>query len=113
MAATTAWKTAGPSDRRCYDVKDDEADGSSSSSGDDVIAKCGRLLQSDAFCLMLSGMTGLKLHPLAPDDSSASEDEGQEQPTTSASNGDDDKKAKVTDTSIDAHSFAQYTYYFL
>ena len=75
---------------------DDEADGSSS--GDDVIAKCGRLLQSDAFCLMLSGMTGLKLHPLAPDDSSASEDEGQEQPTTSASNGDDDKKAKVTNT---------------
>ena len=74
---------------------DDEAD----SSGDDVISKCGRLLQSDAFCLMLSGMTGLKLHPLAPDDSSASEDEGQEQPTTSASNGDDAKKAKVTNTS--------------
>jgi len=103
LAATTAWKTAGPSDRRCYDVMmNDEADGSSS--GDDVIAKCGRLLQSDAFCLMLSGMTGLKLHPLAPDDSSASEDEGQEQPTTSASNGDDAKKAKGSDSGSNPRS---------
>merc|ERR1712029_657803 len=76
---------------RCYDVMDDEADGSSS--GDDVIAKCGRLLTSDAFCLMLSGMTGLKLHPLAPDASSdeeeekGEEEEEQQATTSNNSNG--------------------------
>ena len=65
LEATENWRESGPADRRCYDVPNENSENSSG-----PIAKCASLLQSDAFCLMLSGMTGLKLHPLAPDDSS-------------------------------------------
>ena len=68
LAATENWRESGPADRRCYDVPDEDSENNSA-----AIAKCASLLQSDAFCLMLSGMTGLKLHPLAPDDSSEDE----------------------------------------
>ena len=68
LAATENWRESGPADRRCYDVPDEDSENNSA-----AIAKCASLLQSDAFCLMLSGMTGLKLHPLAPDDSSEHE----------------------------------------
>jgi len=55
------WEKVGPPDRRNY-VK---------LAGDtcQVLETCLKLFTSEAFFLMLSNLTGLKLHPLAPEDS--------------------------------------------
>jgi len=61
------WEKVGPPDRRSY-VR---------LAGDtcQVLATCYKLFTSEAFFLMLSNLTGLKLHPLAPEESDLDSDD--------------------------------------
>ena len=71
------WETVGPPDRRSCQVQ----------AGDScqLLDSCHKLFTSEAFFLLLSNLTGLKLHELAPEDSDEEEDE----------NGDEEKVPKV------------------
>ena len=64
-----AWRREGPADRRCYQVLDGEVD---------TLSACIRFFSSEAFFLLLSNLTGLRLHQLAPADSEDEEAGGQE-----------------------------------
>ena len=70
LASHESWTRMGPPDRRCLDVLDDHDE------VDEVIKSCLQFFTSDAFYLMLSNLTGLKLHQLAPE--SDNEEEEQE-----------------------------------
>jgi len=62
----TKWETEGPPDRRsCVRLAGDTCQ---------AIEICSKLFTSEAFFLMLSNLTGLKLHPLAPDDDEEEEE---------------------------------------
>ncbi|KAL4236381.1 Prolyl 3-hydroxylase ogfod1 [Mactra antiquata] len=56
------WKKIGPANKRCYEVAD-------STKLPPTVQTCINLLKSDALFLMLSNMTGLKLHELAGESS--------------------------------------------
>ena len=65
--AEAAWKHVGPADKRSIErLADDETP--------EIVRECLNFLQSDAFFLMLSNLTGLRLHPLAPEDSDEDSD---------------------------------------
>ncbi len=61
LKAAKNWKKVGPADRRCFETIDTNDD------NEDILAKCCQFLKSDAFFLLLSSLTGLRLHPLAPE----------------------------------------------
>ena len=44
-----------------------------------MVRQCVRLFKSDAMFLLLSNMTGLRLHPLAPEDDDEDEDDNVEE----------------------------------
>merc|ERR1719418_158993 len=56
----------GPPDRKCCQVLEVAEDTQQQQQG--VIHQCLRLFTSDAFFLLLSNLTGLRLHQLAPED---------------------------------------------
>ncbi|XP_075432994.1 prolyl 3-hydroxylase OGFOD1 [Ascaphus truei] len=66
------WELCGPPNRRCYER----------AGGDlpDVLARCMELLRSEAIFLLLSNLTGLRLHFLASDDGESEEGEGPSEP---------------------------------
>ena len=79
LGAKLGWQRKGPANRRCYDVlREEDEEGAMP----EVVRQCVRLFRSDAMFLLLSNMTGLRLHPLAPED----DDEDE--------NGDADKTDK-------------------
>ena len=61
------WSTVGPPDRKCYDSMQEEVP--------EIIKSCLQFFTSDAFYLLLSNLTGLRLHQLAPEDSDDEEDD--------------------------------------
>jgi len=62
------WIQMGPPDRKhFYRLKGDLPE---------IVEKCHQFFQSDPFALLLSNLTGLKLHPLAEEDEDESEEEG-------------------------------------
>jgi len=66
LASHKQWSLSGPPDRRrCQTIQGDLPD---------IVAKCQQFFTSDAFFLLLSNLTGLKLHQLAPEDSDSEED---------------------------------------
>ena len=70
LKALKDWKLRGlPDRRRCQ-----EHDGRHS----EVLTACRRLFQSEPFFLLLSNLTGLKLHELAPEDSEEEEESSEE-----------------------------------
>ncbi|KAL1007289.1 hypothetical protein UPYG_G00084580 [Umbra pygmaea] len=64
------WNKRGPPNRRCYEV-------ASLESLPECVSACWELLRSEAFFLLLSNFTGLRLHYLSPSDEDENE-EGQE-----------------------------------
>jgi len=107
------WTTVGPADRRCYDrlgpeaLTSAEAEGGEEEDGAgldqserDLIQSCANLFQSDAFCLMLSTMTGLKLHPLAATDDDDDDEEAENKVSESANgeSNDDDQQPTTSGT---------------
>jgi Rps23 Pro-64 3,4-dihydroxylase Tpa1-like proline 4-hydroxylase len=66
------WGTKGPANKRCYDNLED-------ADTPEIVKKCVQLLKSDAMFLLLSNMTGLRLHQLAPvSDSEKDDDDDKE-----------------------------------
>ena len=63
-----SWREEGPADRRCYQVLSGELD--------NILSSCLRFFSSQPFFLLLSNLTGLRLHELAPADS---DEEGEEE----------------------------------
>ena len=61
LSSHTGWFDVGPPDRRCYQSIQGEPD--------NIIKSALQFFTSDAFFLLLSNLTGLKLHELAPEDS--------------------------------------------
>ncbi|XP_056382243.1 prolyl 3-hydroxylase OGFOD1 isoform X1 [Hyla sarda] len=61
------WELLGPPNRRCYKKAKGELP--------DALSACMELLQSEAFFLFLSNLSGLKLHFLAPDNEDSDEGE--------------------------------------
>ncbi|XP_071973713.1 prolyl 3-hydroxylase OGFOD1 [Engystomops pustulosus] len=61
------WELLGPPNRRCYKRANGELP--------EVLSACMDLLRSEAFFLLLSNLTGLKLHFLAPDNDDSDEGE--------------------------------------
>ncbi|CAN2389529.1 2-oxoglutarate and iron-dependent oxygenase [Pristimantis euphronides] len=62
------WELLGPPNKRCYKRVKGELP--------DALSSCMDLLRSEAFFLLLSNFTGLKLHFLAPDNEDSDEGEG-------------------------------------
>ncbi|XP_044125949.1 prolyl 3-hydroxylase OGFOD1 [Bufo gargarizans] len=62
------WELLGPPNRRCYKRAKGQLP--------DALSSCMDLLRSEAFFLLLSNLTGLKLHFLAPDNEDSDEGEG-------------------------------------
>ncbi|XP_069822069.1 prolyl 3-hydroxylase OGFOD1 [Dendropsophus ebraccatus] len=62
------WELLGPPNKRCYKRAKGELP--------DALSACMDLLKSEAFFLLLSNLTGLKLHFLAPDNEDSDEGEG-------------------------------------
>ncbi|KAG9467353.1 hypothetical protein GDO78_015111, partial [Eleutherodactylus coqui] len=62
------WELLGPPNKRCYKKAKGELP--------DVLSSCMDFLRSEAFFLLLSNLTGLKLHFLAPDNEDSDEGEG-------------------------------------
>jgi len=65
----SSWKKKGPANQRSFEIVDHEAN--------DIIRDCIKFLRSDATFLMLSNITGLRLHPLAPEESDTEEQESE------------------------------------
>lgn len=68
------WELLGPPNKRCYKK--------AKSKLPDALSACMDLLQSEAFFLFLSNLTGLKLHFLAPDNEDSDEGEGSSRDNT-------------------------------
>ncbi|XP_053556280.1 prolyl 3-hydroxylase OGFOD1 [Bombina bombina] len=68
------WQLYGPPNRRCYERAGDVLP--------DVLKCCMELLRSEAFFLLLSNLTGLKLHFLA--DNESDEEEGSSEQSSAA-----------------------------
>ncbi|XP_078527691.1 prolyl 3-hydroxylase OGFOD1 [Lissotriton helveticus] len=62
-------RTRGPPNKRCYEQAEEDQ-------LPEILKKCSELLQSEAMFLLLSNLTGLKLHFLASSDSDDEENEG-------------------------------------
>ncbi|XP_069127240.1 prolyl 3-hydroxylase OGFOD1-like isoform X2 [Argopecten irradians] len=71
-----SWTPRGPANKRCYSVLD---------GSQEIVEECRRVLQSDAMFLVLSNLTGLKLHELAPE--SDTDDSDKEEATTNGTKG--------------------------
>ncbi|XP_028824732.1 prolyl 3-hydroxylase OGFOD1 [Denticeps clupeoides] len=71
------WDRSGPPNKRCYEAADLR-------SVPDSVRSCWELFCSEAFFLLLSNLTGLKLHTLANDPDSEDDEEDEEQATSSA-----------------------------
>ncbi|XP_052257592.1 prolyl 3-hydroxylase OGFOD1-like [Dreissena polymorpha] len=67
-SSDVTWKMMAPANKRCYRQADE-------SSLPDPVQTCLRLLRSDAMFLLLSNLTGLRLHELA---AASSDSEGEE-----------------------------------
>uniref|UniRef100_A0A4W5M764 Prolyl 3-hydroxylase OGFOD1 n=1 Tax=Hucho hucho TaxID=62062 RepID=A0A4W5M764_9TELE len=65
------WTKQGPPNRRCYEV-------ASLESFPQCVSACWELLCSEAFFLLLSNFTGLRLHYLSPSDEDEEEEKDQE-----------------------------------
>ncbi|PIN97333.1 hypothetical protein AB205_0164580 [Aquarana catesbeiana] len=78
------WELLGPPNRRCYERAKGELP--------DVLKSCMELLKSEAFFLLLSNLTGLKLHFLAANNEESDEEEGSSElnGNTSAQGDDSD-----------------------
>ncbi|XP_021341340.1 prolyl 3-hydroxylase OGFOD1-like isoform X2 [Mizuhopecten yessoensis] len=63
-----SWTPRGPANKRCYSTLDME-------DPPEIVKECRRLFQSDAMFLVLSNLTGLKLHELAPESDTDDSDE--------------------------------------
>ncbi|XP_064191489.1 prolyl 3-hydroxylase OGFOD1 [Anguilla rostrata] len=66
------WVRRGPPNKRCYERADQQGLPPS-------VSACWELLSSEAFFLLLSNFTGLKLHFLAPGSAEDEEEEGKEE----------------------------------
>ncbi|XP_063801510.1 prolyl 3-hydroxylase OGFOD1 isoform X2 [Pseudophryne corroboree] len=76
-AQTIEWELLGPPNRRCYKTATGELP--------DAVTGCMELLRSEAFFLLLSNLTGLKLHSLAPNNEESDEEEGSSQSNANTS----------------------------
>jgi len=70
LQAHSKWETVGPPDRRSCQVM--------AGNSCQVIDTCRKLFTSEPFFLLLSNLTGLKLHSLAPEDSEEENEEDEE-----------------------------------
>ncbi|XP_052776787.1 prolyl 3-hydroxylase OGFOD1-like [Mya arenaria] len=96
------WQSAGPANKRCFKEADD-------ASLPDVVSTCVRLFRSDAMFLLLSNLTGLKLHELAAASSSDSEGqsedgEGAEEADKAGSSKSSEKKKDLKDNETKAQA---------
>ncbi|KAM4614559.1 prolyl 3-hydroxylase OGFOD1 [Discoglossus pictus] len=75
------WELLGPPNRRCYERAGEALP--------DVLDRCMELLKSEAFFLLLSNLSGLKLHFLAADAQESDEEEGptEQSPAANAKGG--------------------------
>ncbi|XP_069496379.1 prolyl 3-hydroxylase OGFOD1 [Ambystoma mexicanum] len=64
------WMTRGPPNKRCYEQAEDNVP--------EILKRCLELLRSEAMFLLLSNLTGLKLHFLASSDSDDEDEEALE-----------------------------------
>ncbi len=82
------WSVVGPANQRQYGLV-------SIDSAPAMVRQCQSLLTSDAMFLLLSTLTGLQLHPLAPDNSSDTEEDGKDEQKTEQDEreGDDNPRA--------------------
>ncbi|XP_060593142.1 prolyl 3-hydroxylase OGFOD1-like [Ruditapes philippinarum] len=89
------WKKVGPSNKRCYNQADDTR-------LPDIVQTCIDLFKSDAMFLLLSNMSGLKLHELAGGSSeSESEVENEESNPESQGSSSAKSRTKTTETEED------------
>uniref|UniRef100_A0A8C8FJR3 Prolyl 4-hydroxylase alpha subunit domain-containing protein n=1 Tax=Oncorhynchus tshawytscha TaxID=74940 RepID=A0A8C8FJR3_ONCTS len=75
------WTKQGPPNRRCYEV-------ASLESFPQCVSACWELLCSEAFFLLLSNFTGLRLHYLSPSDEDEKDQEDEEEGEATGSSGD-------------------------
>ncbi|XP_063846315.1 prolyl 3-hydroxylase OGFOD1-like [Scylla paramamosain] len=69
----TAWRQTGPANRHSYEVLPSDA-------VPQEVRKCQQFLQCEAFFLVLSQLTGLRLHPKAPQDSDNDDSDDEKSP---------------------------------
>lgn len=81
------WELLGPPNRRCYERAKGELP--------DVLKSCMELLKSEAFFLLLSNLTGLKLHFLAANNEESDEEEGSSELNGNTSAQGDDSNHTV------------------
>ncbi|KAM6943507.1 prolyl 3-hydroxylase OGFOD1 [Xenentodon cancila] len=83
------WMKNGPPNKRCYEV-------ASLDSLPECVSGCWELLHSEAFFLLLSNFTGLRLHYLCPADDDDDDDDDEEE------EDDQDEKKKMKKTEGEA-----------
>ncbi|XP_060082076.1 prolyl 3-hydroxylase OGFOD1-like [Ylistrum balloti] len=72
-----SWTQRGPANKRCYSLMDTD-------NPPEIVQECIQVLKSDAMFLVLSNLTGLKLHELAPESDT---DDSEEETTANGTKG--------------------------
>ncbi|CAF99561.1 unnamed protein product, partial [Tetraodon nigroviridis] len=86
------WKKRGPPNKRCYDV-------ASLDNLPRCVRECWELLHSEAFFLLLSNFTGLRLHYLCPNDDDEEEEEEDKEQNKEARRVEEQDNAQAGETS--------------
>ncbi|XP_071381307.1 prolyl 3-hydroxylase OGFOD1 isoform X1 [Centroberyx affinis] len=90
--AQVKWTRRGPANKRCYEV-------ASLDTLPPCLSACWELLRSEAFFLLLSNFTGLRLHYLCPNDEDDEKEDGAKEEEEQESTRDGEATGSLTDSS--------------
>ncbi|KAF4111186.1 prolyl 3-hydroxylase OGFOD1 [Onychostoma macrolepis] len=89
------WERKGPPNKRCYGCADMQSVPS-------CVQECWELLSSESFFILLSNLTGLRLHYLCSDEDASENEDGKSE--TENGDGEGNTQASASNTDVDASS---------